>query len=59
MFRGQVVAQRVEGFFAFAAVADEVGLSQERELRGDAGLGHAQDFLELGDGQLFLREQGQ
>ena len=50
-------AEGVEGFFSLAAVGDEVGLAKECELRGDAGLGHAEDFLEFGDGQLFSEQQ--
>jgi hypothetical protein len=28
-------------------------------LGGDAGLGHAEDFLELGDGEFFARHEGE
>ena len=42
---GQGGPKRVERFFAFAAVADKTSLTQQCELRGDARLGHAEDFL--------------
>ncbi len=50
-------ADGVEGFFPITAVGDEVGLAEEGELRGDAGLGHAENFLELGDGEFLGEEQ--
>ena len=52
-------AEGVEGFFALAAVGDEVDLPEERELGGDAGLAHAEDFLELGDGEFLARHEGE
>ena len=49
----------VEGLFPFATVHDDIGLAEEGELRGDARLGHAEDFLELGDGEFLAEEEGQ
>lgn len=43
--------------FAEAPVADQSGTPQEGEVGGNAGLPHGEDFLELGDGELFLFEQ--
>ena len=55
--RVEIGAEGVEGFFAVAAVDYDVGLAEEGELRGDARLGHAEDFLELGDGEFFTEEE--
>lgn len=57
--RVEAGAEGVEGFFAVAAVDDDVGLAEEGELRGDARLGHAEDFLEFGDGEFLAEEERQ
>ena len=54
---GKRRAERIERFFAVAAVVDEVDLTQQRELGGDARLAHAEDFLQLGDGQFFAQDE--
>ncbi len=58
-FGRQAGAEGVEGFFAFTTVDDDVGLTEQCELRGDARLGHAEDFLKFRDGKFFAEEQGQ
>ena len=58
-FLGDADAERVEGVFSLAAIGDEIDLPQQRELRGDAGLTHAEDFLEFGDGELLARNEGE
>ena len=52
-------AEGVEGFFALAAVGDEVDLPEECELGGDAGLAHAEDFLEFGHGEFLACHEGE
>lgn len=52
-FGGQAGAEGVKGFFALATVHHGVGLAEEGELGGDARLGHAEDFLELCDGEFL------
>jgi len=58
-FLGDAGAERVVGVFALAAIGDEIDLPQQGELRGDAGLTHAEDFLEFGDGELLARNEGE
>ena len=58
-FLGGAGAERVEGVFALAAIGDEIDLPQQGELRGDAGLTHAEDFLKFGDGELLARNEGE
>lgn len=57
--RGEVGAEGVVGAFTVAAVDDGIGLAELGELRGDAGLAHAEDFLELGDGELLALKKGE
>jgi hypothetical protein len=52
-------AERIEGFLALAAIADEADLTEEGELGRDSGLGHAEDFLKLGDGELLFQQERQ
>ena len=56
---GDADAERVEGVFPLAAIGDEIDLPQQGELRGDAGLTHAEDFLKFGDGELLARNEGE
>jgi hypothetical protein len=58
-FWGGAGAEGVEGFFALAAVGDEIDLAEEGELGGDAGLAHAEDFLELGHGEFLAGHEGE
>lgn len=58
-FGRKIRAERVEGLFAVAAVGHEIDLAEERELRRDARLAHAENLLELGDGEFLAQEQGQ
>ena len=55
----EVGAEGVKRFFALAAVGDEAGLAEERELGRDARLAHAEDLLELGDGELLMEHEGE
>ena len=50
-------ASAVEIVFARSAVLDQSGLFELREMRGDGALAHGEDFLQLGDGELFLFDQ--
>ena len=52
-------AQRIVGALAVAAVDDETGLAQQRELGGNARLGHIQNLLNLGHGELLVQQQSE
>jgi hypothetical protein len=45
----------VEAALAGAAVFDEAGLLELREVGGDGALAHGEDLLQLGDGELLAR----
>ena len=49
--------QAVEAVLALAAVFDKAGLAELREVGRDAALAHGEEFLKLGDGELFAVEQ--
>ncbi len=44
-------------FFPARRVAHQSGLPKLREMAGDAGLPHAQHFLDLDDGELLFLQQ--
>ena len=52
-------SEAVEAALAGAAVFDQARLLELREVGGDGALAHDQDFLQLGDGELFGLEQQQ
>jgi hypothetical protein len=49
----------VEAALAGAAVFDQAGLLQLREVGGDGALAHGENFLQLGDGKLLAAQQQQ
>jgi len=50
--------EAVEAALAGAAVFDEIGLPELGEVGGDGALAHDENFLQFGDGELFvLKEQ--
>ena len=54
-----IVAERVVDVLPGATVLHESGLAKLREVTGDSRLAHAENFLDLDDGQLVLREKQQ
>ena len=55
---GNVGTERIEGFFAVAAIGHEIDLAKEGELGGDPRLAHSENLLEFSHGEFFAEDQG-
>ena len=51
------VDESVVDVLSGAAIADEAGLAKLCQVAGNSGLPHAEDFLDLDDGELFLLKE--
>ena len=53
----RIVGQRVVDVLSRAPILDQPGLPELREVTGNARLAHAEDFLDLDDGELLLLQE--